>query len=217
MGLISLLYLDTPGNSEPHPSLTLHLGTFGPVKWPANISHISWEWFMRSKLFGLALVAVLVIGLAGAGLAQGSDKAAKGSAMSIEGTYVLNKRVMADSSVITGPDVGGMMTYTKDLRQLNVFWKNPDGSISSRSLVTKYKLTGNGYDETSLFLLDQNLMGEELKTLMTSESGTGEVTVKGKETEVKMPLFGEPTLTFTPDGLTANMAGQWIDYWEKVK
>jgi len=172
---------------------------------------------MRKGLIGLALVAVIAIGLAGIGLGQGSDKSAKGSAMSIEGTYVLKQRVMADSSVLTGPDVGGMMTYTKDLRQLNVFWKNPDGSIASRSMVTEYKLTGNGYDETSLFLLDQNIMGEGLKTSMTQESGSGEVTVNGKEVSVKMPLFGEPTITFTPDGLTADMHGQWVDHWEKVK
>jgi len=172
---------------------------------------------MKKGLFGLVLVAVFAIGLAGIGLTQGSDKSAKGSAMSIEGTYVLQKRVMADSTVITGADVGGMMTFTKSHRHLNVFWKNPDGSISSRSLVSEYKLTGNGYDETSLFLVDQNLMGEKLKTSMTKESGTGEVTVKGKEIRINMPLFGEPIITVTPDGLTANMVGQWIDYWEKVK
>lgn len=172
---------------------------------------------MKKALLGTLLVAAFAIGLAGIGMGQGADKGEKGSAMSIEGTYSLSKRTMADGTVLTGPDVGGLMTFTKDHRNLNVFWKNADGTISSRSLVTQYKLTGNKYEETSLFLVDQNLMGESLKTTMKSESGSGEVTVNGKEVHVVMPLFGEPTLTFTPDDVTADMAGQWSDYWEKVK
>ena len=172
---------------------------------------------MRKVILGSILVAGLACGLTGIGLTQGADKADKGSAMSIEGTYVLKERVMSDGSVRTGPDVGGMMTYTKSQRQLNVFWKNPDGSISSRSLVTEYKLTGNEYVETSHFLVDQNLMGEDLKTTMAQETGTGNVTVKGKQVQIDMPLFGEPVLTVTPDGLTANMEGQWVDHWDKVK
>jgi hypothetical protein len=172
---------------------------------------------MKKKFFGLILVAVLAVGFAAIGLTQNSDKSVEGSAISIDGTYILKKRVMSDSTVLTSPDVGGMMTFNNGHRQLNVFWKNRDGSISSRSLVTEFKLTDDGYSEKSLFLVDQNLMGEKLKTLMAEESGTGKVAVNGNEIMITMPLFGEPFMTVTPDGLTANMAGQWIDYWKKLK
>jgi hypothetical protein len=172
---------------------------------------------MTKKLFRWMLAAGCVVGLAGIGQTQDSEMSAKSSAISIDGTYVLKERVMADSTVLTGPDVGGMMTFNNGHRSLNVFWKNPDGSISSRSLVTEYTLSSDGYTEKSLFLVDQNLMGEKLKTLMSEESGTGAVTVNGTEIMITMPLFGEPLMTVAPDGLTANMAGQWIDYWEKVK
>lgn len=89
---------------------------------------------MKKGFFSLVLVVVFAIGLAGIGMTQSSDKNNKGSAMSIDGTYIQKKRVMADSTVIKSPDVGGMMTFIKGHRQLNVFWKNQDGTISSRSL-----------------------------------------------------------------------------------
>ena len=50
---------------------------------------------------------------------------------SIDGTYELAKRVMADGTVLRAPAVSGLYTLRRGRFHLNLFFKKPDGTIAS--------------------------------------------------------------------------------------
>src|SRR5206468_12254473 len=66
---------------------------------------------------------------------------AAGEAPSIEGTYKLVSRELPNGTKQGPPDVLGLLTYTKEYRNFNVYWKDASGKSFSVSYIAKYKLT----------------------------------------------------------------------------
>jgi len=60
---------------------------------------------------------------------------------SIEGTYVLQSRVLADGSVLKPPEVEGIYTLTRDYVNFNIIQRNDEGKVFSVSMMAKNKLT----------------------------------------------------------------------------
>src|SRR5262245_51964437 len=87
--------------------------------------HFSWK-----PTFNLVPVLVTMLALAfGPAFAQ---------APSIEGTYRLVSRTSKDGTVLTPPEVIGLLTYTKEYRQFNIVSKDAEGKRTSRSIVATY-------------------------------------------------------------------------------
>lgn len=133
---------------------------------------------------------------------------------SIEGTYKLVKRVLADGS--TAKDVMGMATYTKTTRNFNVLWKNSEGKFFSYSLVSTYKLTAKEYSETIVFsIMNDQIGGKEIKYDLSGPSQTVPVTTEDGKMTFKLP-FDPVTVTLTGNTFIAKNP-DFTDYWEKVQ
>lgn len=135
-------------------------------------------------------------------------------APTIEGTYKLVKRVLADGS--TAKDAMGLQTYTKTHRNFNVLWKNSEGKFVSYSVVSTYKLTSEEYSETLIFsILNDQIGGKEIKYDLSAPSKTVPVAAETGKIEFKLP-FDPVSVTFTGNTFTAKNP-DFTDYWEKVQ
>ena len=71
----------------------------------------------------------------------------------LEGSYKLVYRELPDGTKQSLPDVMGLMTYTKEFRNFNVYWKDAEGHSFSVSYVASYKLTDKEYSEKSIYFM----------------------------------------------------------------
>jgi hypothetical protein len=141
-----------------------------------------------------------------------------GSARGIEGNYKLVLRELPDGKKLGPPDVIGYMTYTKEYRNFNVYWKDPQGKAFSISYVASYKLSDKEYREKSIYYIENNrIEGKPVKYDHTGPTGASPVVRKNGRVEFQLPLYGEPYGVFEGDTFTASRKGAFVDHWEKVK
>lgn len=146
--------------------------------------------------------------------AVGTAKAA--DAPSIVGSYVLDHRELPDGRQVRPPEVMGMITFTKDRRNFNVYWVE-NGKPVSLSVISKYSLSATEYTEESLFYFNNGVSGNEPTYETKPVRGTSPVTVNGDRIEFTFPLHSEPSVVFDKDGMTATRAGVFVDHWKKVE
>src|SRR5438105_2347011 len=120
----------------------------------------------RFSRYAIALVAGAVL-LAAALPAIAQTKA---KAFNIQGTYKLVSRDLPDGTKQHEPEVIGLVTFTQDMRNFNVAWKDKAGKHFSAASVSKYKLTPTQYTETNLYCLMNDEIGG--KTLQYDLSDT---------------------------------------------
>src|ERR1700750_638927 len=72
---------------------------------------------------------------------------ASSSPPSIDGTYELTERVMADGTVLRPPSVTALYPLAHGQFNLNLFVKNRDGTIASESTIGRYTFSANKYCE----------------------------------------------------------------------
>lgn len=138
--------------------------------------------------------------------------------LSIEGTYRLVRRDLPDGTKQWPPDFLGLMTYTKQYRNFNVYWKDAKGKLFSIAYVATYKLTEKEYSEKSeYYMVNDEIGGTGVTYDLSRPSGTSPVAIKGGRIEFQLPLYGEPFVVFEDDKFTATRAGVFVDHWEKVK
>jgi hypothetical protein len=143
----------------------------------------------------------------------------KGLAMrtALEGSYKLVYRELPDGTIQSLPDVMGLMTYTKEFRNFNVYWKDAEGHSFSISYVASYKLTDKEYSEKSIYYMaNDDINGDGLNYELSGLSGTSPVSVKDGHREFCLPLHDEPCVVFEGDKFIASKPGVFIDHWEKV-
>ncbi|MBI5058205.1 hypothetical protein HZB60_00310 [candidate division KSB1 bacterium] len=168
---------------------------------------------MRTRLFGLTLVLLLV--------AFGT--VAMAALPSIEGTYKLTSRKLADGTTLGEKDLHGLYTLVDGHRNFNVGWMDPSGKHFSYSMISTYKLTDKEYTETVVF----SVMNDEIGVMPGSKPGTGPVyamgetktvpvTVEGSKVSFRAP-FDPPALVFDGNTITGTLEGVFVDTWEKVK
>src|SRR5437667_12203473 len=85
-------------------------------------------------------LAALLLGIAA--LITGTGQAA-GEAPNIEGTYKLVSRELPNGTKQGPPDVLGLLTYTKEYRNFNIYVKGARGKSLSISASGTYTLTDN--------------------------------------------------------------------------
>jgi len=169
---------------------------------------------MRGKLplAGLSVVVVTTVAttLGGAGPLPQPP--------SIEGTYRLVGRDLPDGSKQRPPNVVGLITYTSQYRNFNVYVKDASGKAFSVSYIATYRLTEKEYSEKSLYhLVNDEIGGTGMRYDLSGPTGASPVSIKDSRIAVKLPLYDEPTVVFEGDKLTATLTGHFVDHWEKVK
>jgi len=83
--------------------------------------------------------------------------AAPSATRSIDGTYELTKRVMADGTILQPPSVVALYSLVHGQFNLNVFVKNRDGTIASESTIGRYTFSTNKYCEWIVYTTRNNL------------------------------------------------------------
>ena len=134
---------------------------------------------------------------------------------SIAGNYILESRDLPDGKTVRPPAVMGMLTFTADRRNFNVYWQE-DGKPASIHIVSKYTLSDKEYSEESLFYL-ANVEGNGARYDTEPATGRSPVTIKGDQISLKFPNHGEPEVVFTPTGMTATLNGEFVDHWKKIE
>ena len=170
---------------------------------------------MWSTLNPKNTLASLLMGLAALIACPGQ---AAGEAPSIEGTYKLVSREWLNGTKQGPPDVLGLITYTKEYRNFNVYGKDATGQSFSISSISAYKLSDKEYSEKNIYYMVSDEDGGKGVTYdLSGSTATAPVSVKDRRIEFRLPLHGEPAVAFEGDKLTASVKGAFIDYWERVK
>ena len=160
-------------------------------------------------------LAALLLGIAA--LIAGTGQAA-GEAPGIEGTYKLVSRELANGTKQGPPDVLGLLTYTKEYRNFNIYAKDATGKSFSISSISTYNLTEKEYSEKNIYYMVNDEGGGKGVTYdLSGSTATSPVSVKERRIEFQLPLHGEPSAAFEGDKFTATRKGAFIDYWERVK
>ena len=147
--------------------------------------------------------------------AVSSEPAASGP--SIDGTYELTERVMANGTVVRPPSIAALYTLTDGRFSLNLFVKNADGTIASESSVGRYTFKADKYCEWIEYTTRKDLD----KPGVTNEAPAvtdhcAAVTVKDGRFNFSPPGEGVE-VSFGPEGFTAKIGGEFIDHWKKIR
>jgi hypothetical protein len=162
------------------------------------------------QLLGVVALSWILVVISGAPVAA--------QAPSIEGTYRLVARDLPDGTRIEPPALDGLLTYTKTLRNFNIYWKDAEGKTTSISTIRKYTLTEDGYSETNIFHMANDEIGGTGVTYDFSQvSGGSSVNIENGRIEFDLPLFDEPRVVFEGDKLSASVEGEFVDQWERVE
>ena len=141
------------------------------------------------------------------------------SAPSIEGTYQLISRQLADGTRLSPPASMGLNTYTKGHRTFHRVLKDTTGTFFSSANVSTYTLTATEYRETRLFsVLDDQIGGKDTVYNLSPETRSTPVTVDGGRIQFKDP-FSTRVLVFEGTQMTATAENNAhvVDTWEKVE
>ena len=141
---------------------------------------------------------------------------------SIKGTYLFESRELPGGAIQTPPTIAGMVTYTKNYRNINVSWLNPDGKRLSISYIAKYRLTQIVYQETPIYWMSNNFNGKGVSYTVPAFKGA-ENAVTIKNGAISFPLAGKsPVVVFKADSMTATARDThgkmiFVDHWKKVE
>jgi hypothetical protein len=135
---------------------------------------------------------------------------------SIAGTYELTSRDLPDGKQVLPPDLIGMVTFTKDRRNFNVYWQD-NGKPVSISAVSRYTLSDKEYTEDNVYyMMNDAPAGKGLSYDTAHASARAPVTVTGDKIQFTLPLHGEPEVVFDKNGFTATRKGAFVDHWKKI-
>src|SRR5438477_12624814 len=82
---------------------------------------------------------------------------APSSPPSIDGTYELTERVMANGTALRPPSIVALYTMADGRFSLNLFLKNADGTIASESSAGRYTFSADKYCEWIVYTIRKNL------------------------------------------------------------
>lgn len=136
---------------------------------------------------------------------------------SIDGTYELTERVMADGTVRRPPEIVALYTMADGRFSLNLFVKNGDGTVASESTVGHYTFSADKYCEWVTYTIRNNLdkPGVTNEAPAVADHCTHVVTKDGR---FNFSPPGEGVdVSFGPEGLTAKIGGEFVDHWKKIR
>ena len=165
---------------------------------------------MNHRIWKTSFLSVVV-----GGLLLISSVGCQNKTPSIDGNYILDHRVLPDGKQQRWPDVAGLMTMHDGYRNFNVYWSE-NGKPLSISTIARYWFDGHQYTEESVYYME-NRPDTAPKYITTPQRASASVTEMDGKMQFKLPLHGEPDVTFTEEGMTATRAGAFTDYWKRVK
>jgi hypothetical protein len=174
---------------------------------------------MKTRLFTIRATSCLIFLTALAQTAVHSEAATPVplSPPSIDGTYELTERVMANGTVLRPPSIAALYTMADGRFSLNLFVKNADGTIASESSVGRYTFSADKYCEWIVYTTRNNLD----KPGVTNEAPAvadhcTPVTAKDRRFNFSPPGEGIE-VSFGPEGFTAKIGGEFVDHWRKIR
>ena len=142
---------------------------------------------------------------------------APSSPASIDGTYELMERVLANGTVLRPPSIVALYTMADGRFSLNLFVKNADGTIASESTVGHYTFSADRYCEWIVYTIRDNLDRPGVTneppaltdhcTSVTSKDGRFNFSPPGEGVEV----------SFGAEGFTAKIGAEFVDHWKKIR
>jgi len=140
-------------------------------------------------------------------------------AQSIDGTYVLESRVMADGTVIKPPQITGLYNLEAGYINFNLANKDASGKVQSVSYIGKYRFTPKEYYQEIFFVsINDEIGGGGIKYDFGKKSGTSAVKITGEKIEFPFPPNNNILAEFEGDTFKASTAnGAYTDNWKKVK
>jgi|GEM_PF-1396895 len=166
----------------------------------------------------VAWASAAVLGLSASTLAADTPAAgSRAATLNVAGTYELVRRVLPDGKEVLPPSIAGLYTMTHGRRNFNVAWTDKDGKAGSLSVLAAYTLTGAKYCQKVWFWLQNNTVKPGFSNeVPPAANECSAVTMKDGKITFQEPAGG-PVLSFDKDGLTATAAGQFVDYWKKLR
>ena len=160
---------------------------------------------------------ILLIVLAQSAVYSEPPIPAPSSTPSIDGTYELTERVMADGTVLRPPSIVALYTMADGRFSLNLFVKNADGTIASESSVGRYTFSADKYCEWIVYTIRNNLD----KPGVTNEAPAvtdhcAPVTAKDGRFNFSPPGEGVE-VSFGAEDFTAKIGGEFVDHWKKIR
>src|SRR5881392_361813 len=136
---------------------------------------------------------------------------------SIDGTYELTERGMANGTILRPPSIVALYTMADGRFTLNLFVKNADGTIASESSVGRYTFSADKYSEWIVYTIRNNLD----KPGVTNEAPAVIdhcTPVSSKDGRFNFSPHGEGVeVSFGAEGFTAKIGGDFVDYWRKIR
>ena len=138
--------------------------------------------------------------------------------VSIEGTYVLESRVLSDGTVIKPPQIMGLYNLEAGYVNFNLANKDQSGKIQSVSYIGKYKFTETEYFQEILFVtVNDEIGGTGMNYDFARKSGTSAVKITDGKIEFPFPPNNAILATFENKTFKAKPAnGAYTDNWKKV-
>jgi hypothetical protein len=101
---------------------------------------------------------LIILTVAGQSVAHSEPANARPSTEpSIDGTYELKERVLADGTIVQPPSVVALYSQNHGRLNLNLFVKNQDGTIASESTIGRYTFSATKYCEWIIYTTRNNL------------------------------------------------------------
>jgi hypothetical protein len=171
------------------------------------ITFASWPAFRLILLSALAWSAVHSI----------PAMSASSTPASIDGTYELTGRVMANGAVLRPPSIVALYTNADGRFNLTLFVKKGDGAIASESTVGRFSFNADKYCEWIIYTIRKDLD----KPGVTNEAPpvTDHCTpVTSKDGRINFSPPGEGVeVSYGAEGFTASIGGEFVDHWTKIR
>src|SRR5437764_11952284 len=132
---------------------------------------------------------------------------------SIDGTYELTERVMANGTVLRPPSIVALYTMADGRFSLNLFVKSADETIASESSVGRYTFSADKYCEWIVYTIRNNLD----KPGVTNEAPAvtdhcAPVTLKDCRFNFS-PAGDGVEVSFGVEVFTEKISGECVDHW----
>ena len=142
------------------------------------------------------------------------------TAPNIEGTYRLTHRERPDGTVERYPEIRGTLSFSRDIRQFSIIWRDDAGKLQSRCYVARYKISEKAYEETADYLIDGDEETSTTRHEVAQMTASSPISLDGDTLSFDLPQSFEKVLSiraeFRGDTLVTSAKDLFKDFWERV-
>ena len=138
--------------------------------------------------------------------------------LSIDGTYVLESRVLADGTVIKPPELIDLYNLQAGYINFNLANKDKSGKVQSVSYIGKYKFSqSEDYQEILYVSVNDEIGGVGINYDFMKKSGSSIVKINNGKIEFAFPPQNKILAEFEGKTFKAKTAnGAYVDNWKKL-